>query len=418
MDFLGGYQSELSAAERERFEKACQDARQALQEQSRNPQTVVIAEADPLRFVGGLQAALELQPEAIAFAHADGGLENWKHFPFRPDAALGLSPDALETLKKCPDYETPAFKRSEQRPWFLIPTGGSSGVIKLAVHDENTLTAAAQGFLDGTVLKKTYRALCVLPLYHVSGFMQLIRSSLCRQGRLIFLDFKGLRDGILPQKDPSGWTLSLVPRQLQLLLERPACSPWLAGLEAILVGGGPLPRALADAAQELPLLESYGLTEAAGTVAIRRPHQAGFSPLPHMHLELNSQKCIHLQSSALAYGLYGAPRPYDGSTLDLAHARPDATWELLGRLDRSLTTDGGVTLHPQPIESALLNSRLCLQARVSLDANLRLQAHYVPAHPRVTPEELQNFLKQHLGPSQCPKLWWPVEKFFGNALGK
>ena len=59
----------------------------------------------------------------------------------------------------------------------LIPTGGTTGGVKLAVHDWASLCAAVEGlcdFLGGGPI----HSCCVLPLYHVSGLMQIVRSFL------------------------------------------------------------------------------------------------------------------------------------------------------------------------------------------------------------------------------------------------
>ena len=58
--------------------------------------------------------------------------------------------------------------------WLCIPTGGSSGGLKFARHDEQTLSAAVGGFCEHFELEKV-DAIDVLPPWHVSGLMSRVR---------------------------------------------------------------------------------------------------------------------------------------------------------------------------------------------------------------------------------------------------
>ena len=57
----------------------------------------------------------------------------------------------------------------------MIPTGGTSGQLKLAMHTSATLSAAVQGFQEFYKVAEI-NSHCLLPLHHVSGLMQLWRS--------------------------------------------------------------------------------------------------------------------------------------------------------------------------------------------------------------------------------------------------
>ena len=72
----------------------------------------------------------------------------------------------------------------------MIPTGGSSGQIKFAIHTWETLKASVQGFTEYFQLKQV-NSFCVLPLYHVSGLMQFMRS-FTTGGKLAIIPFKTL----------------------------------------------------------------------------------------------------------------------------------------------------------------------------------------------------------------------------------
>lgn len=118
----------------------------------------------------------------------------------------------------------------------MIPTGGSSGKIRFAIHTWETLTAAVRGFQEFFAVEQI-NSCCVLPLYHVSGLMQFLRS-FTTGGKLIVVPFKTLESLTSPfnfaeQFAPANSFLSLVPTQLQRLLQRPAAVDWLTQFRII-----------------------------------------------------------------------------------------------------------------------------------------------------------------------------------------
>ena len=53
-----------------------------------------------------------------------------------------------------------------QRGWIMIPTGGSSGGIKFAIHTWQTLSASVAGFQAFFHDRLSIYSCCALPLYH------------------------------------------------------------------------------------------------------------------------------------------------------------------------------------------------------------------------------------------------------------
>ena len=188
---------------------------------------------------------------------------------FLADAAWGQAEraqfNALVALKTADDG----------RGWLCIPTGGSSGAIKLARHDEGTLSAAVNGFCGHFGVSKV-NVIGMLPLHHVSGFMAWMRTVLTG-GSYVAANWKAVEAGERPEL-PAGereWFLSLVPTQLQRLLGDREAEEWLRGFRAVFVGGAPAWPALiaAGAAARLPLAFSYGMTETAAMVTALKPEE-------------------------------------------------------------------------------------------------------------------------------------------------
>src|SRR6185312_3796157 len=70
-----------------------------------------------------------------------------------------------------------AGEEDPERGWLMIPTGGSSGRIKFARHDQETIAAAVGGF-GAHFRVEVVNCVGVLPLHHVSGLMAWMRAAL------------------------------------------------------------------------------------------------------------------------------------------------------------------------------------------------------------------------------------------------
>jgi O-succinylbenzoic acid--CoA ligase len=188
-------------------------------------------------------------------------------------------------------------------------------------------------------------------------------------------DWKRLEAGerpILPHQGP--WFLSLVPTQLQRLLDSPGALEWMREFQAVFVGGGPAWPALAAAAAEarLPISLSYGATETAAMVSALRPDEflAGMrncgAPLPHARIDLTSEGGIRVTGESVFHGYFpnwnakaGPSIPLKGAwrgarefiTGDLGEFE-ESHLRILGRRDALIIT-GGKKVDPSEIEAAL-----------------------------------------------------------------
>src|SRR5690606_33823888 len=93
--------------------------------------------------------------------------------------------------------------------------------------------------------------------------------------------------------DEDGVTIvSVVSSMLQRMLQARGAKPYPATLRCVLLGGGPAPRPLLEQCADLgvPVVQTYGLTEAASQVATLAPEDAlrklGSAGKPLMPLEL------------------------------------------------------------------------------------------------------------------------------------
>jgi O-succinylbenzoic acid--CoA ligase len=244
--------------------------------------------------------------------------------------------------------------------WLCLPTGGTSGQLRFARHDQDTISAAVRGFCAHFKLT-TVNAVGVLPLHHVSGLMAWMRCALTG-GRYVPWDWKQLEAGALPALPEEGeWFLSLVPTQLQRLLRQPAAVDRLRHFRAIFLGGGPAWPELLEAAAtaRLPLSLSYGMTETAAMIAAQRPEEflAGGrscgAVMPHVQIEISSEGLIGIRSESLFRGYFPDWRePQLFTTEDLGHFDAVGHLQIDGRRDAVIIT-GGKKVTPVEVEAAL-----------------------------------------------------------------
>jgi len=259
--------------------------------------------------------------------------------------------------------------------WLAIPTGGSSGGLKFALHDERTLGTAVGGFCAHFGVNLVNAVDC-LPPWHVSGLMARLRCA-ATGGVHLPWDWKRLEAGDFPElpKLPDSvakavgaasmvgaWFLSLVPTQLQRLLKQGSSAQnWLRGFNAIFIGGGPLWPSLADeaAAARLPIILSYGMTETAAMVTAQwlgdfaAGDRSSGVLMPHARISINDEGLVCVRGESVMRGYFGAdPSNEVFTTADLGCFDEAGRLRVLGRRDE-VAISGGEKVRLNEVESIL-----------------------------------------------------------------
>ncbi|MDA0267975.1 MAG: AMP-binding protein [Cyanobacteria bacterium] len=446
----------------EQFWSLCRDLLKTLQ--TDQPRDILLVTADPVEAIASVIAAF-LVPTCLWLGNPTWGQQEWQQVvtQMQPDLIWGQFPEGIWRQDK-EDLGASRASNSQHRDQtqLLIPTGGSSGDLKFAIHTWDTLMAAVRGFQqhfqpehpqspnlsnppippvgaqgfapcdpDGLVVN----AYCVLPMYHVSGLMQALRCW-ASGGTLMLQSFRSLRQQPL-DVSVQGAFLSLVPTQLQRLLED-GYGDWLRQFRAILLGGAaPWPGLLNQARQQqLPLAPTYGMTETAAQVATLLPHEflAGQNSsgrsLPHVTLTIqsltgeplssNQVGLITIQSPSLALGncdasQRGAFQPGDLGSLDKA-----GYLTVLGRQGTLINT-GGEKVLPEEVEAAIRATGLVMDVVVvglpDADWGNVVTAIVVPT-PTYSLAVLRQGLRDQLSPYKHPKYWLCREALPRNGQGK
>lgn len=383
-------------------------------------QGVLIAEQDPLKFVASFIAAMDRKVPIILGNHRWGDSE-WASFnrEFSPAVTFGLRGVAKRNR--------PVFKEKDQGS-ILIPTGGTSGdSLRFAIHRWESLEAQSlmvQGFLKA----KAINAVCCLPLFHVSGLMQVIRA-IVSQGQILFCHLNGLEKAseAVAIKD---FCVSLVPTQLSRLFSRDAMFPKMNQFKAIFLGGGPADDLLLAKARGygLPIILSYGMTETAGMVCAQSQEaflSGNFSsgkPLPEVEVKLSEKdgfEILQVYSKSLFYGYWRGQafeRAEGFCTNDYGSFLKNGEVIIEGRVDNWIIS-GGEKINPKEIEDDLLASgyveSILVLGKDSKEWGQALVAIVVPKeglNQQVLIDSMNQHLKQTLANHKLPKAYLFVEE--------
>ncbi|NMG11225.1 2-succinylbenzoate--CoA ligase, partial [Brasilonema sp. UFV-L1] len=321
----------------------------------------------------------------------------------------------------------------------MIPTGGSSGKMKFAVHTWETLMVSVRGFTEFFHCEQVH-SFCVLPLYHVSGLMQFMRS-FTTGGKLVIQTFKELESGQIKKIQQSDFFLSLVPTQLQRLLQNSQLTQWLSQFQTVLLGGAPAWSELLEKSRyyNIRLAPTYGMTETASQIATLKPDEF-FSGkenctqiLPHVSVkicneqgeELNSNQIgnITIYSQSLALGYY--PNSCENQAYlqvdDLGFLDNKGYLHIVGRNSDKIIT-GGENVYPIEVESSIratgIVADVCVIGIPDKLWGQAVTAIYIPKDSNTSDIEIRNLLKDKLSKFKIPKNWIAVQTLPRNSQGK
>jgi O-succinylbenzoic acid--CoA ligase len=311
----------------------------------------------------------------------------------------------------------------------VIPTGGTSGKIRYATHTWETLTASVSGFSDYFSLQYV-NSFCTLPLYHVSGLMQFVRSFITG-GTVLLWEPKRWKEVVTIVPKHRGYFISLVPTQLQFMLNT---NPhYLSYFSTILVGGAPASLPLLDTARQyhLPLAPTYGMTETASQIVTLKPEEFLMGNntvgrvLPHAQVIIDNNETpgiIKIKSESLFLGYYpDFNHNQEFIADDLGYFDGEGYLHIVGRNSQKIIS-GGENIFPTEIEEAILATHLvndvCIIGLPDPYWGEIIAAVYVAKDEKITTEMIKNALAGNISRYKCPKSWLPLKKIPRNLQGK
>jgi o-succinylbenzoate---CoA ligase len=352
--------------------------------------------------------------------------------------ATRVTPSAL-ALTATPLAASVAF--DPERIAALVATSGSTGTPRLARLSHRALLAGAHASAAHLGVTDDDRTLLALPLAHVGGLMTCIRALVGRRtlvpfdpGTSLLARLPALAHAL---REHQVTQLSLVPTLLGRLLE-PEVGLIPGDLRVVLVGGAPCSRRLLVRAHErgLPVLTTYGLTEACAQVATRRyaerhePPPGDGAPatigvaLPGVELRVVDE-VLEIRGQTLFSGYVGNPAsdPAGGwfRTGDRALLTANGELGIQGRVSDVIIT-GGENVDPVEVEAALEAlpgvAEACVIGLPDATFGEIVAAAYVPRESALDHEAALRDLRTRLAPYKVPRLFVPVASFARLSSGK
>ena len=323
-------------------------------------------DAPAVTFADGSISYAELDHLVKAFAQTllDEGIEPGDVFPFVATVTL----EAIVTLVAAPRLGAVPAPYGPHRvdekdgavgnAYAIVPTSGSSGHPRGVVLTPGNVVAAVEASRRRLGNDAGDRWLLALPLFHVGGISVVWRSFAA--GGSIELH-AGFDAGAVVRslKRGSVSVASLVPTMLHRILEIDP-GPY-EGMKGVLLGGAPAGRDLVERGLTagLPLLQTYGMTEACSQVATVEPGAERLSlgtagRLLDGFVASFDDGEILLDGPAVSPGYVGEPPrigPY--RTGDLGHIDDGGRLIVTGRKDDLILT-GGENVHASAIEAVIV----------------------------------------------------------------
>jgi len=367
-----------------------------------------------------------LVAQAGATLYVDAGWQNAPASTREPAEAPGTPADATAGLAV------------GAAPLALVQTSGTSVGPRLAVLSERAFLASAQASAAHLGWQPGDRWLLALPFAHIGGLSILTRCLAARSTIALAASpgrgaaargSAALLGESLEALEVS--LLSLVPTQLEQLLEL-APEAWRAPrLRAVLVGGAAATSSMLERARArgLPVLPTYGMTETCSQICTRsvtpEPEDDGVGrPLAGVEVAIVAGE-IHVRGAVLFSGYWGESQRYTPATWfatgDLGHVDPNGRLHVLGRLSDRIIS-GGENVNPLEVEQvlgpALAPRRVCVFGRDDpLWGEQVAIAIEGPVDPELV-ERIAHVSRTCLAPFKRPRLVTFVEQLPELGSGK
>jgi o-succinylbenzoate---CoA ligase len=306
----------------------------------------------------------------------------------------------------------------------VVSTSGSTGAPKGAMLTAAALTASAEATHHR--LGGSGQWLLALSATHVAGLQILVRSVVAGTTPVAILPSFDNAELIsaIASFDASRRYASLVAVQLDRALRDSGAASALAELDAVLIGGGPMPARLAERslAAGVSVVRTYGMSETAGGCVYDSV------PLDGVRVRIDRGRIV-LGGRTLATGYRNPvdPDPFVEPgwfrTDDVGAVDHSGRLTVLGRVDDAIST-GGMTVMPQLVETALATHAAVAECAVFGVPDDRLGQRVVAAvvlsagYGTPTLSELRDHVAATLEFTAAPREFHVVDELPRRGIGK
>ncbi|WLD92475.1 o-succinylbenzoate--CoA ligase [Alkalihalobacillus sp. AL-G] len=323
----------------------------------------------------------------------------------------------------------------------IIYTSGTTGKAKGVMLTYGNHWWSATGSALNLGIHEGDRWLCCVPLFHVSGLSIVMRSVMYGTAIVLHQSFDPFTFNQSIHQDRIT-IASVVTVMLSNALDRENGAPYPASFRCMLLGGGPAPLPLLDAckAMNVPVFQTYGLSESASQIvtlapedSLRKLGSAG-KPLLPSQLKIvsetdQSEGEIFIKGPNVTKGYYKKETVnketfHDGwlATGDVGYLDEEGFLYVLDRR-KDLFISGGENVYPAEIEACLIGHEAVAEAGVSgVDSEKwgKVPAAFIVlkkgAH--VTTDQLIAHCEEHLAKYKAPQRIQIVDSLPRNASNK
>ncbi len=386
-----------------------------------------------------------LTPAELAWQVQRVGARLLLHDDTFADAALQAAASAgartlpIQTETGCPAQPAGGWPGTWSGDFILMFTSGTTGRPKAArlTFENFFASAAASAFNIG--VDPADRWLACMPLCHVGGLSIATRSLI--QGTTVVIhagfDPAAVNRALRHERIT---LLSVVPTMLARMLDADPDS-YPASVRAVLVGGGPVSRELLEraAGRGLPVLQTYGLTEATSQVTTLSPADApghlgsAGKPLFSIRVAVDASPGepgeILVAGPTVFAGYFDDPQATERAlrdgwlhTGDIGRIDPDGFLSVLDRRD-DLVVSGGENIYPAEVEAALEahpNVREAAVVGLPDERWGQIVAAAIVFEPGAATgwDVLEGWLRERLAAYKVPRRWRLADQLPRTTSGK
>lgn len=332
----------------------------------------------------------------------------------------------------------------------LLLTSGTTGQPKGVLFSHTQVTAIAMAIAAEFHLSHNDRILSLMPLSHSAPLNCFFMGGFYCGASHVIGDFTPQEFLNWIQQEKTTFAFASPIAYLLAAKEHSLPNFDLSSMRVFAYGGGAMPLAsyhyITEAFQNTNFYQVYGLTEAGPNGSLLRPEEhldkcGSIGKVPVINMEM---KVVTEEGTETAPGEYGEIILSGDSTMigyynnieateemirgnwiytgDIAYKDEDGYMFIVDR-KKDIIIPGGVNVYPREIEEVLAKhpsvQQACVVGFPHKEWGETIKAVIVKKeYTDVTEQQLDTYMKEHLAPFKCPRIYRFVNELPHNASGK